>query len=68
MPKLSTANLFYAYLQPSGTLSAHSFSDKYMELLPNAYGQIRFQHITEHSLTENENGFQNIISIPRDTS
>lgn len=57
----------YVDRPPHVTLPTDSYADEYSKLLPRAFDPFRILQVTEHSLTVDENGMPNSISIDQAT-
>lgn len=60
--------MVYVYRPPPlATIPSNSSSDNYNKLLPTDYGSVRCSHLTERTLTVDENVIANIMSIDHAT-
>lgn len=67
MPKFSLGQIVYVDRPPLVTLSTDRNADKLGKLLPRTYGPFQALHITEHTLTVDEDAIPNAISMHRAT-
>lgn len=68
MPRFSIGYLVYVDVPSSVILINNINADKNKKLLPRAYDPFRVLHITDHTLTEGENGSHCTFSIDRATT